>query len=54
MRKRGVRGKWGVEEGREEGMDRGDLPAQFTSDEGDGRDLYACQRSEAAFARLLS
>lgn len=30
-----------------------DKPAQFTSDEGEGRDLYACHSKEAAFARLL-
>lgn len=32
---------------------RGDEPAQFTSDEGEGRDLYACHSNEATFARLL-
>jgi hypothetical protein len=30
-----------------------DIPAQFTSEEGEGRDLYACHRSDAVFARLL-
>ena len=30
-----------------------DTPAQFTSDEEEGRDLYACHSKEAAFARLL-
>ena len=29
------------------------LPAQFTSAEGEGSDLYACHIKEAAFARLL-
>jgi hypothetical protein len=28
-------------------------PAQFTSEDGDGSDLYACQSNDAAFARLL-
>ena len=31
----------------------GEIPAQFTSEEGEGRDLYACQSSDAVFARLL-
>jgi hypothetical protein len=30
-----------------------DIPAQLTSEDGVGSDLYACHRSEAAFARLL-
>ena len=33
---------------------RGEVPAQFTSDDGEGRDLYACHNKEAAFARLLN
>lgn len=36
--------------GREEKRDE---PAQFTSEEGEGRDLYACHSNEAAFDRLL-
>lgn len=30
------------------------IPAQFTSEEGEGRELYACHRREAVFARLLA
>jgi hypothetical protein len=30
-----------------------DRPAQFTSEDGKGRDLYACHSKEAVFARLL-
>lgn len=30
-----------------------DSPAQFTSEEGAGKDLYACHNNEAVFARLL-
>lgn len=32
---------------------KGDEPAQFTSEEGEGRDLYACHSNEAVFDRLL-
>lgn len=32
----------------------GRVPAQFTSEEGAGRDLYACHNKDAVFARLLS
>ena len=35
------------------GQDRDNLPDQFTSEEGAGSDLYACQSNEAVFARLL-
>lgn len=30
-----------------------DEPAQFTSDDGDGRDLYACHSNEAVLDKLL-
>lgn len=30
-----------------------DRPAQFTSEDGEGRDLYACHNRDAVFARLL-
>ncbi len=33
---------------------RSKLPAQFTSDEGAERDLYACHKREAVLARLLN
>lgn len=30
-----------------------DEPAQFTSEEGEGSDLYACHSNDAAFDKLL-
>ena len=36
------------------GRRKGRIPAQFTSEEGAGRDLYACHNKDAVFARLLS
>jgi hypothetical protein len=40
--------KWDGERKRGE-----DVPAQFTSEEGAERDLYACHNNEAVFERLL-
>ena len=33
--------------------EKGEVPAQLTSEEGEGRDLYACHSKDAVFARLL-
>jgi hypothetical protein len=33
--------------------EQGDEPAQFTSELGEGRDLYACHSNDAVLARLL-
>lgn len=44
---RGSRWIGEFEEGGEDG------PAQFTSDDGDGRDLYACHSNEAVLDKLL-
>jgi len=42
------------EEGEIAGGGEESIPAQFTSADGEGKDLYACHNNDAVFARLLS